>query len=204
MDSAGSDQLGGGFGGDIPAAALADLASALERVDALSARDLWDHETRELLSGLEVGARRIDAARVTVLGQVQRSGLHEVDGHASAKVMVRHTCRLSGAEALRRERQEEALRHLPLLADAYRTGVVGTEQVDLVAYRSAAATTAGSRRATRPAETPTPGGGAPTAPTARRSSSGSGSDAAPQFAGNRDRRPGGVGGRYHEGGGLPL
>ncbi len=133
MDSAGSDQLGGGFGGDTPAAALADLASALDRVGALAGCDLWDHETRALIEGLEVGARRIDAARVSVLGQVQRSGLHHVDGHASAKVMVRHTCRLSGSEALRRERQEAALRDLPLVADAYRAGTVGTEQVDLVA-----------------------------------------------------------------------
>ncbi len=132
MDSAGFEQLGGGFGGDTPAAALADLASALNRVSALSAGELWDHETRELLSGLEVGARRIDAARVAVLGQAQRSGLYQVDGHASAKVMVRHTCRLSSAEALRRERQEDALRHLPLLADAYRAGAMGTEQIDLV------------------------------------------------------------------------
>ncbi len=133
MDSAGSDELGGGFGGDTPAAVLADLASLLDRAQALAGRDLWDHETRDLLAGLEVGCRRIDAARVTVLGQVQRSGLYQVDGHASAKVMVHHTCRLSGSEALRRERQEEALRHLPLLSDAYRAGAIGTEQVALVA-----------------------------------------------------------------------
>ena len=47
--------------------------------------------------------------------------------------MVRHTCRLSGVEALRRERQERALRELPLLGDAYQAGAIGTEQVDLVA-----------------------------------------------------------------------
>ncbi len=138
MDSAGSDDLGGGFGGDTPAALLTDLASLLDRAQALSGSDLWDHETRDLLAGLEVGARRIDAARVTVLGQAQRSGLHQVDGHASAKVLVRHACRLSGSEALRRERLEDTLRHLPLVADAYRAGTIGSEQVDLVAkvYRN--------------------------------------------------------------------
>ncbi len=138
MDSAGSDEFRGGFGGDSPAAVLADFALLLDRAQALAARDLWDHETRDLLTGSEVGARRIDAARVAVLGQVQQSGLHQVDGHASARVMVRHTCRLSGSEALRRERVEVALRELTLVADAYRAGTIGTEQVDLVAkvYRN--------------------------------------------------------------------
>ncbi len=133
MDSAGSEHLGDGFGGDTPAAVLADLAVLIGRAQALSGRDLWDHETRALLDGLEVGARRLDAARVAVLGQIQRSGLHHVDGHASAKVMVRHACRLSGPEASRRERLEAALRHLPLVAEAYRAGTIGTEQVDVVA-----------------------------------------------------------------------
>ncbi len=137
MDSAGSDELrggvGGGFGGDTPSAVLADLASVLDRVHALPFDGCWDHETRALLDGFEVGARRLDSARVAVLGQVQRSGLHQVDGHASAKVMVRRACRLSGSEALRRERLQRALCHLPLVADAYQAGAVGTEQVDLVA-----------------------------------------------------------------------
>jgi len=133
MDSAGSGDYGGGLGGDTPAAVLADLASVLDRVNALPLDTCWDHETRELLGGLEVGVRRLDAKRVAVLGQVQRSGLHQIDGHASAKVMVRRACRLSGPEASRRERLERALCHLPLVADAYRSGTIGTEQVSLVA-----------------------------------------------------------------------
>ncbi len=43
MDSAGSDGLGGGFGGDTPAAVLADLASVLDRAQALSGWDLYPH-----------------------------------------------------------------------------------------------------------------------------------------------------------------
>ena len=133
MDSAGSDQLHGGLGGDTPAAVLADLAAVLGRAQALSDGDLWDHETRNLLAGLEVAARRIDATRVAMLGHINRSGLHLVDGHASPKVLVRHLCRLSAPEATRRERQQRALCHLTLVADAYRAGSIGTEQVDLVA-----------------------------------------------------------------------
>ncbi len=133
MDSAGSDQLDGGFGGDTPAAVLADLAAVLDRAQALTGRDLWDHETRELTDGLETSARRLDASRVAMLGHIARSGLHKIDGHASAKIMVRHTCRLSGTEAARRERQERALRDLTLVADAYRAGGIGTDQVALVA-----------------------------------------------------------------------
>jgi len=133
MDSAASNEFDGGFGGDTPAAALADLARALSRVQSFSHRDLWDHETSELMEGLEMAARRIDAARVANLGQIGRSGLYQVDGHASPRVMVRHACRLSGPEASRRVRLERALSHLTLVADAYRAGTVGTEQVDLVA-----------------------------------------------------------------------
>ena len=133
MDSVGSDQLHEGFEGDSPAAVLADLAAVIGRAQALSDGELWDHETRALVTELEVAARRIDATRVTMLGHVNRSGLHHVDGHASPKVMVRHVCRLSAPEAARRDRQERALRHLALLADAYRAGAVGAEQVDLVA-----------------------------------------------------------------------
>ncbi|MEZ5411473.1 MAG: DUF222 domain-containing protein [Acidimicrobiales bacterium] len=133
MDSAGSGQLDEGFGGDTPAAVLADLAALLDRAQALTNRELWDHETRELTDGLEVSARRLDACRVAMLGQIARSGLHKVDGHVSAKVMVRRTCRLSGLEATRRERQERALGDLTLVGDAYRAGAIGTDQVALIA-----------------------------------------------------------------------
>ncbi|MDH4077182.1 MAG: hypothetical protein OEW29_14720, partial [Acidimicrobiia bacterium] len=60
MDSAGSEQLGGGFGRDTPAAVLADLASVMDRMHALPLDGCWHHEVRALLDGFEVGARRLD------------------------------------------------------------------------------------------------------------------------------------------------
>ena len=186
MDSAGSDELGGGFGGDTPAAVLADLASVLDRAQALSGGDLWDHETRDLVAGLEVGCRRLDAARVTVLGHVQRSGLYQVDGHASAKVLVRHACRLSAASA-DPDAKGPATEHVivcrrvgcppPCAKPTTPTPPPAAAPPNpATASPSAADTTAGNRRTTPPNETPTPAGGAPTAPTAVRSNEGRSND----------------------------
>ncbi|MGI8936961.1 MAG: DUF222 domain-containing protein [Iamia sp.] len=70
-------------------------------------------EARRLILDLEVQARRLDAAKVELVDGIQRSGLHAVDGHASAKVMVRHHAKLSGPEAAQRARAAKALRDLP-------------------------------------------------------------------------------------------
>jgi len=118
---------------DSPEAVLADLHQLMHRYQALPAETFTDHEVRALLHGIEQHARTVDAARVALLGHIERSGLHHVDGHASARIMARHTCRLSNPEAARRERIQRALRNLPLVADAYRDGTVGTDQVNLIA-----------------------------------------------------------------------
>ena len=133
MQAPGSHGSAAAFEGDSPRAVLADLGAVIDRMHALPPDELWDDEVRELVSGVEAQIRRLDASRIALLGPIERSGLHLVDGHASPKVMVRHACRLSGSEASRRERVHRALRNLTLVADAYRAGALGTDQVNLIA-----------------------------------------------------------------------
>jgi hypothetical protein len=82
---------------------------------------------------LEVVARRVRALQVEALDQIDQRGLHRVDGHASAKVLVRHAAQLSNAEAARRAGAARALRDLPAVREAFRFGQVGSDQVDRIA-----------------------------------------------------------------------
>ncbi|MGI8939721.1 MAG: DUF222 domain-containing protein [Iamia sp.] len=109
-------------------------------VDAVLSADLSPADAadaRRLIGGLEVQARRLGSAQVDLLSRIDRAGLHRVDGHASAKVMVRHTAKLSNPEAARRARAARALRDLPLVAEAFRAGRIGAAQVDRIALAHA-------------------------------------------------------------------
>ncbi len=107
------------------AAVDAVLDAGLVPVDAADAR--------RLITGLEVQVRRLHAAQVELVGEIDRAGLHAFDGHASAKVMVRHHAKLSGPEAARRARAAKALRDLPAVAEAFRAGRIGAAQVNRIA-----------------------------------------------------------------------
>ncbi len=86
-----------------------------------------------VIRGLEKGARVVRAAQVGLVDEVDRPGLYQGDGHRSAKVMVRHAANLSDAEALRRAKAQRALRDLPAVAAAFRTGCIGACQVERIA-----------------------------------------------------------------------
>jgi Domain of unknown function (DUF222) len=112
--------------------ALAVVSDAVSAFQGLDLACLPNDEVERLLTGLEVQARRVDATRMAVLAEVDRRGLYGLDGHTSAKVLVRHRCRLSNPEASRRARLLKALRGLPEVAAAYWRGEIGTDQVGLV------------------------------------------------------------------------
>lgn len=86
-----------------------------------------------LVQELEVQARRLRALQVDLVDRIDRRGLHRVDGHASAKVMVRHAAQLSNAEACRRAGAARALRDLPAVRGAFGAGRIGACQVDRIA-----------------------------------------------------------------------
>jgi hypothetical protein len=75
----------------------------------------------------------VRALQVAQVDEIDRSGAHRVDGHASAKTMVRHVARLSNAEAFQRARSAKAVRHLPAVAEAFAAGRIGACQVERIA-----------------------------------------------------------------------
>ena len=86
----------------------------------------------ERLKALDSVRARLDAEAADLLDELDRSGVYAVDGHSSAKVMARHVSRLSGPTAASRERVSRMMRDLPELADAYRDGRIGVDQMHLL------------------------------------------------------------------------
>lgn len=86
----------------------------------------------EEIERLEIESRRLAARQVELLGEIELMGAHHADGHASAKVMVRHVARLSGATAASRDRIAKMMLTLPEVADAFRGGTIGTDQMALL------------------------------------------------------------------------
>ena len=113
-------------------ALLGAVDGRVERVDAeLSERS--DSEIIDLVAELEVLGRRVAALQLAVMDQIDDRRLYADDGHASAKVMVRHLGRLSAGEAAGREKARKALHMLAAVKEAYAEGSIGTDQVRLLA-----------------------------------------------------------------------
>ena len=117
-----------------------DLATAIDQanaaLDALFVAGVEPADAadaRVVVGEVEVLGRRIAAVQVAVVAAVDRSGFHREDGHASAKVFVRHVANLSNAEAAQRARAARALRDMPALEEAFRKGLVGRCQVGTLA-----------------------------------------------------------------------
>ena len=120
----------------------AGVAGAVARVDAainelLQAVAAWEpascDEAAAWVRATERLGRRGHALQLAVQDRIDRSGVYQADGHASAKVMVRHVANVSGAEAKRRHRVVRMQRDLPEVAAAHAAGEVGGPQVERIA-----------------------------------------------------------------------
>lgn len=98
-----------------------------------ASEELTADEAAAEMARLERERRRIDAAQISLLDQVDRSQVFRTDGHYSARVMLRLHAHLSGPEASQRDRVMRCLRDLPAVADAYGDGSVGTDQLRRIA-----------------------------------------------------------------------
>jgi hypothetical protein len=98
-------------------------------VDTTDFDDLDSDSARARIVELEVEIRKLQAASSDLLAAITRNGLHDADGHSSAKVMMRHAGNLSGAEAWARDHVAKTMTDLPSLAAAYRKGSVGSAQI---------------------------------------------------------------------------
>ena len=77
------------------------MAAAVEGCESVDATlgSLCDEELVGLVTEVEVLARRVGVLQLAVMDQIDNRGLFRVDGHVSAKVMVRHLYALSPGEA---------------------------------------------------------------------------------------------------------
>jgi hypothetical protein len=88
------------------------------------------HTALELIESVESMSRQLDAVQNKVFESIDRTGVHSVDGHRTAKTMVAHAGKLSGATANARRKTIRVLRTLPGVAAAYEAGVVSTCMVE--------------------------------------------------------------------------
>ena len=84
------------------------------------------HTAHELIDGIENLGRQFDAAKAKVFESIDRTGVYAIDGHRGAKPMIANSAKLSGPEALARQRAAKALASLPQVAAAYRNGEIST------------------------------------------------------------------------------
>ena len=122
--------------GDVVVADASPFLALSEAVDSVLESSLSPASGEDcsgVLKTLERDRRRLYAAEIEVMDQIDRRGLHKTDGHASAQVQARHVAKLSGGEALARAQVMKMFRALPLIKAALWDGVIGIEQVQLLA-----------------------------------------------------------------------
>jgi len=110
-------------------ASMAGVSAAIDVLLQAEAGPVDADSAAAEIAALERECRRLQAAQVELLGKIDSSGVYSADGHFSARVMMRHHAQLSGAEASKRFGVCRTLRDLPRIADAYRCGLVGTDQI---------------------------------------------------------------------------
>lgn len=115
------------------AVALEQLTAAVDVLVAAGVEPFDGRDAVTVIGELETQVRRLHAQQVALVDTIDRRNLHRADGHASAKVMVRHVAKLSNTEAHRRASAARALRDLPSVHEAFRAGRIGSCQVDRIA-----------------------------------------------------------------------
>jgi len=103
-------------------AALAATAQTLTARDALAVEQEWEQLHR-----------LIGAAQLDNMAHIAAERLHRIDGHRSVKAHARHVLKISPEEASRRATAERALRDLPDIAAALRSGRIGIDHVQVLA-----------------------------------------------------------------------
>ncbi len=115
------------------AVALDRLDAALDSLVEAGVEPVDARDASTLVREVEAMDRRLRSVQINLQDRIDRRGLHRVDGHTSAKVMVRHNAKLSPAEAGRRARAVRALRDLPAVGEAFAAGTIGACQLDRIA-----------------------------------------------------------------------
>ncbi len=129
MDSAAEP----GFEDGEVAASFAALRMAVQAAVAASGRSLTARDLLALEQEWEQLHRVIGAAQLDNLSAIDTTRAHRIDGHRSVKAHTAHVLKLSPEEAGRRAKMARALRALPEVADALRSGRIGLCHARLLA-----------------------------------------------------------------------
>ncbi|MFQ5557473.1 MAG: HNH endonuclease signature motif containing protein [Acidimicrobiales bacterium] len=89
-------------------------------------------EAADVIGLVESLRSKVAAIALALHGELERSRVHESDGHASAKVMVRHVGRLPNGEAAARSRGVRMGAVLPRLGEALVRGRLGLDQFEML------------------------------------------------------------------------
>lgn len=117
----------------IPSSATDGLALMQAGIGRLFLTDIDTHHLQtalEMITEFEVVSRQVDAFKAEVLASIDRTGVHALDGHRTAKAMVAHNAQLSNAEVERRRKAARVLDALPLLRERYLGGWISSSMVD--------------------------------------------------------------------------
>ena len=115
------------------AAAVDHAAAGVQSLLSTGVRPDGDRDATVLIGELETLSRQLAALQLDLVAEIDQRGLNAFDGHRSAKIMVRHTARLSDAEATCRASNARALHALPVFRATFHTGHIGTAHLNRIA-----------------------------------------------------------------------
>ena len=85
---------------------------------------------QELVESVEAAGRQFDSVQNRVLESIDRTGVHAVDGHRTARHMVAHVGKLSIADSNTRRKTMRALAALPIVRRLHDEGQISTSMVN--------------------------------------------------------------------------
>ena len=88
------------------------------------------HVALEMVESVESMSRQLDAAQNHLLESIDRTAVHAVDGHRTARNMVAHVGKLSIAESNTRRKTMRALAALPIVRRLHDEGEISTCMVN--------------------------------------------------------------------------
>ena len=112
---------------------LLGLEHAIDELQEQGLTPASSKEATRLFRRVEKLGTRIDSSKTELLSSVDDDMLYANDGFFSAKTMLRHTTKISGAEAAGRAAEAKALKDLRLVREAYRAGDITQDKVRRIA-----------------------------------------------------------------------
>jgi Domain of unknown function (DUF222) len=110
---------------------LENFEEALEALIASGAENYGDGESMEKLHQM---AARYESFMTEAIAAFEKSEEWAADGAKTPTAWIATRCRVSRVATRRRVRLGRTLRHLPLVAEAWRQGAIGEDQAQAIAY----------------------------------------------------------------------